>query len=91
MIENEWLRMKVKWGLSSMHLFADDSYRGFRCFVSRREPTGIQASVTEGLGNNWAEAIADCEENLRVGPIKANERIAASKAERASALQAQAK
>lgn len=91
MIEAEWKRMKEKWGLSSIHLFADDSYGGFRCFVSRRNPKGYQASITEGLGDDWADAIADCEENLRVGPIKANERISLSKASRASAPQAHAK
>lgn len=82
MIENEWLRMKAKWNLSSIHLFVGDSYSGFRCFVARRDSKGFQASITEGLGDNWNEAIADCEENLRVGPIKASERIAAAKESR---------
>ncbi len=79
MIENEWFRMKDRWKLSSIHLFSDDSYLGFRCFVARRDPKGFQASITEGLGDSWMEAIADCEENLRVGPVKASERITAAK------------
>ena len=85
MIENEWLRLKERWNLSSIHLFADDSFRGFRCFVARQNPKGFQASITEGLGDNWLMALRDCEENLKVGPIKANERIALAKAARASA------
>lgn len=81
-MEAEWLKMREKWNLSSIHLFADDSYKGFRCFVARRDPKGFQASITEGLADDWLGAMKDCQENLRVGPVRASERIAAAKKSR---------
>lgn len=73
-IEESINRVKAKYNLASIHIF--DHRGGWRIFGFRKTQEGFNASVSEGIGNDILEAIADLADSLKIGPVRANEKKA---------------
>jgi hypothetical protein len=60
--------------LTSIHLFTKPD--GWRCFGFRRNAQGFDASTESGEGTTILAALADLDQGLKEGPIKARARRA---------------
>lgn len=75
-IENTIEALKVKFRLSSVHIFDDSGWGKWRVFAFRKNAKGFNASCAEGWGDNIKECLVDLADSLKIGPIKANEKKA---------------
>lgn len=73
-IEQQSKTIIAKWKLSTLHLFIGDEYGCYRVFGFRKTARGFNASVAEGFGDTISDAIADLDDSLKIGPVKANEK-----------------
>lgn len=67
-IEDQVTEVRKRHRLSGIHLFENDAL-GWTAFGSRREPTGIEASVESGRGDTIANAVKSLDVRLTAGPI----------------------